>query len=144
MALVPWDTIEQIDNPTGAWELWKQSFLAVAKLHVPVKKRRVRNSNAPWLMITPEIKRLMWERDRIKRIAIVTSDQLKWAEYRRLRNRVNHSIKASKKNYLADRRAKQLKSLVFKTVNNLVPEYLFDKFASINTIQRHISSRCAT
>ena len=142
MALVPWDTIEQIDNPTGAWELWKQSFLAVAKLHVPVKKRRVRNSNAPWL--TPEIKRLMWERDRIRRIAIVTSDQLKWAEYRRLRNRVNHSIKASKKNYLADRRAKQLKSLMFKTVINLVPEYLSDKFASINTIQRHISLRCAT
>ena len=97
MALVPWDIIEQIDNPTGAWEVWKQSFLAVANLHAPVKKRRVRNSNAPWL--TPEIKRLMWERDRIKRIAIVTSDQLKWAEYRRLRNRVNHSIKASKNNY---------------------------------------------
>ena len=97
MALVPWDTIEQIDNPTGAWEVWKQSFLAVANLHAPVKKRRVRNSNAPWL--TPEIKRLKWERDRIKRIAIVTSNQLKWAEYRRLRNRVNHSIKASKKNY---------------------------------------------
>ena len=97
MALVPWDTIEQIDNPTGAWEVWKQSFLAVANLHASVKKRRVRNSNAPWL--TPEIKRLKWERDRIKRIAIVTSNQLKWAEYRRLRNRVNHSIKASKKNY---------------------------------------------
>ena len=97
MALVPWDTIEQIDNPTGAWEVWKQSFLAVANLHAPVKKRRVRNSNAPWL--TPEIKRLMWERDRIKRIAIVTSDQLKWAEYRRLRNHVNHSIQASKKKY---------------------------------------------
>ena len=97
MALVPCDTIEQIDNPTGAWEVSKKSFLAVANLHAPVKKRRVRNSNAPWL--TPEIKRLMWERDRIKRIAIVTSDQLKWAEYRRLRNRVNHSIKASKKSY---------------------------------------------
>ena len=35
----------------------------------------------------------------IRRIAIVTSDQLKWAEYRRLRNRVDHSIKTYKKNY---------------------------------------------
>ena len=78
-------------------KILSSSFLVVANLHAPVKKRRVRNSNAPWL--TPEIKRLMWERDRIKRIAIVTSDQLKWAEYRRLRNCVNHSIKASKKNY---------------------------------------------
>ena len=97
MALVPWDIIEQIDNPIRAWEVWKQSFLAVANLHAPVKKRRVRNSKAPWL--TPEIKRLMWERDKIKQIATVTGDQLKWAEYRRLKNRVNHSIKASKKNY---------------------------------------------
>ena len=52
---------------------------------------------APWL--TPEIKRLMWERDQTKRIATVTNDQLKWTEYRRLKNRVNHSIEASKKAY---------------------------------------------
>ena len=97
MALVPWDMIELIDNPIRAWEVWKHSFLAVANLHAPVKKKRVRNSKAPWL--TPEIKRLMWERDRTKRIATVTNDQLKWAEYRRLKNRVNHSIKASKKDY---------------------------------------------
>ena len=95
MALVPWDKIEQIDNAIRAWDVWKQSFLAVANLHAPVKKRRVRNSKAPWLI--PEIKRLTW--DKIKRIATVTGDQLKWAEYRRLKNHVNHSIKASKKNY---------------------------------------------
>ena len=77
--------------------MWKQSFLAVANLHAPVKKTRVKNSKAPWL--TPEIKRLMWVRDTTKRIATVTSDQLKWAEYRRLRNGVNHSIKSFKKNY---------------------------------------------
>ena len=97
ISLVPWDIIEQINNPISAWEVWKQSFLAVANLQEPFKKRRVRYSKAPWL--TPEMKRLMWERDRTKRVATVTSDQLKWTEYRRLRNRVNHSIKASKKNY---------------------------------------------
>ena len=46
-------------------------------------------------------------------------------------------LNALKWNSLADRRAKQLKSLMFKTVNNLVPEYLSDKFASVNTIHRH-------
>ena len=96
ISLVPWD-IMQIDNLISAWEVWKQSFLAVANLHAPVKKRRVRISEASWL--TPEIKLLMWVRDRTKSIATVTSDQLRWAEYRRLRNRVNHSLTASKKNY---------------------------------------------
>ena len=38
---------------------------------------------------------------------------------------------------LADRCARQLKSLMFKTANNLVPEYLSDKFTSVNTVHRH-------
>ena len=42
---------------------------------------------------------------------------------------------------LADRRSKQLKSLMFKTANNLVPEYLSDKFTSVNTIHRQSSGR---
>ena len=46
-------------------------------------------------------------------------------------------LHALKWDSLADRRAKQLKSLMFKTVNNLVPEYLSNKFASINTIHKH-------
>ena len=29
-------------------------------------------------------------------------------------------------------RAKQLKSLMFKSVNNIVPEYMSDKLASVN------------
>ena len=37
----------------------------------------------------------------------------------------------------ADWRSKQLKSLMFKTANNLAPEYLSDKFTSVNTIHRH-------
>ena len=47
MALLPWDMIELIDNPTRAWEVWKHSFLAVANLHAPVKKKRVGSSKAP-------------------------------------------------------------------------------------------------
>ena len=41
----------------------------------------------------------MREKDRTKRNALVTNDRLKWAEYRRLKKRVNHSVKASKKDY---------------------------------------------
>ena len=39
-------------------------------------------------------------------------------------------------NSLADRRAKQLKSLMFKTVNHLVPEYLSDKFVNVKTSRK--------
>ena len=40
-------------------------------------------------------------------------------------------------NSLSDRHAKQLRSLMFKTVNHVVPEYLSDKFANVNAIHRH-------
>ena len=95
--LVPWSLVEQIDDPIQAWELWKHLFLTIADLHAPKTKKRIRNSTAPWM--TPDIKKLMWERNRIKHIAITTNDQIKWAEYRRLKNQVNHTIKASKKEY---------------------------------------------
>jgi len=51
-------------------------------------------------------------------------------------------LRALKWETLADRRAKQLKSLMFITANNLVLEYLSDKFTSVNTIHRH-NLRCA-
>ena len=99
ISLVPWDIIDQIDNLISACEVWKQSFLAVANFpKAPGKKRRVKNSKAP---CSPLKSNDWWVRDRAKRIATVTpvtSDQLKWAEYKGLRNRVNHSLKASKKN----------------------------------------------
>ena len=41
----------------------------------------------------------MWERDRVRRIATVTNDPARWSDYKKLKNRVNHFIKHSKKNY---------------------------------------------
>ena len=49
------------DNPNRAWEVWSRLFLEICDFHAPKHKRKVRNNYAPWL--TPEIKRLMFERD---------------------------------------------------------------------------------
>ena len=43
-------------------------------------------------------------------------------------------LRALRRESLADRRAKQLKSSMFKTANNLVPEYLSNKLTSIPSI----------
>ena len=96
--MIPWDTILDINNPMQAWEQWKQLFLMVADTHAPLRKKRIRNQSAPWL--TPEIKSLMWERDRLGGIAIITNDQTKWDEFKRLKNQVNHSIEIGKKTTL--------------------------------------------
>ena len=48
----------------------------------------------------------------------------------------SYTLRALKWKRLADRRDKQMNFLMFKTVNSLVPEFLSDKFASVNTIHR--------
>ena len=51
-------------------------YLTIANFHAPFKKKRGRISSlAPWL--NSEIKRLMRERDRRKRIAISNKDRAK-------------------------------------------------------------------
>ena len=61
------------------------------------RKRKVRNNYAPWL--TPEIKRLMFERDKLKRAAIINNSDSHWTEYKIARNEVNANIRRAKTNY---------------------------------------------
>ena len=53
----------------------------------PKRKRKVRNNFVPWL--TPEIKRLMFERNRLRRASIINNSDAHWTEYKIARNIVN-------------------------------------------------------
>ena len=44
----------------------KESFLSVCNLHAPLKRERVRARQAPW--ISSELKKLIFERDKLKKI----------------------------------------------------------------------------
>ena len=61
------------------------------------RKRKVRNNYASWL--TPEIKRLMFERDKLKRAAIINNSDSHWTEYKIARDEVNANIRKAKTNY---------------------------------------------
>ena len=52
---------------------------------------------APWL--TPEIKRLMFEREQLKRATIINNSDAHWTEYKIARNNVNANIRKAKTNY---------------------------------------------
>ena len=114
--------IEQIHDPIQAWESWKHLFLTIANFHAPFKKKRVRNSSlAPWL--NSDIKRLMRERDQLKRVAVVTKDQIKWIEYKKIKNQVNHSIMARKKDHYRsffESNSGQVKRATWNGVNSIL------------------------
>ena len=68
------------DNPTCAREILRPPFL---EIHAPKRKRKVINNYTPWL--TPELKRLMFEMDKLKRAAISNNSDAHWTEYKILK-----------------------------------------------------------
>ena len=98
LSLAPWYIIEEYENdPNLAWEAWKTIFLKISDIHAPKRSRKIRNKHSPWL--TPELKKLMFERDRLKRIASKHDTEHNWSKYRSARNNVSRCIQDAKAAY---------------------------------------------
>ena len=97
LSMVPWFLIEQEHNPDIAWDIWQQMFLDIADSHAPLKKKRVKEISSPW--ITPELKRLMFQRDKLKKLASRFPTDGNWNFYKHMKNKVNYEIKNDKMNY---------------------------------------------
>ena len=87
----PWHLVYLEDNPNRAWEIWSRLFIEIRDFHAPKRTRKVRNNYTPSL--TPEIKRLMFESDKLKRAAIIDHSDAHWTEYKIARNNVRSSAK---------------------------------------------------
>ena len=65
--LIPWGNIGNQNDPNSAWEIWKETFLSVCNYHAPLKREKVRNKPVP--LLTSDLKKMMFDRDRLKKIA---------------------------------------------------------------------------
>ena len=66
--MVQWHLLIELEHdPKIAWDIWQHMFLDIADYHAPVKKERVRRIPPPW--ITPDLKRLIFQRDKLKKKA---------------------------------------------------------------------------
>ena len=72
-------------------------FLKICDFHAPKRSRKIRNNHAPWL--TFELKKLMFQRDKLKRVANINKTEANWDSYKSARNNVNISIKKAKAEY---------------------------------------------
>ena len=79
------------ENPNLMASTFQEIFESILDIHAPLKKRRVRSENAPWL--NQSIRNLMKERDLAKRIAQKSPE--KWSVYKQLRNKVTKEIKVA-------------------------------------------------
>ena len=69
-------------------------FLFCADKHAPLKTKRVRASESPW--INSNLKQEMHKRDVLKMKAIRSKEPSHWANFKRRRNYVNGQIKKAK------------------------------------------------
>ena len=97
ISLVDWNFLLCTDDPNTLWNSWKKKFLDVVEKHAPLRTKRVRSKKSPW--ITPDLKRRMHDRNKLKRKAIKTRDPNDWNAFKRARNSVNNLVKTSKERY---------------------------------------------
>ena len=58
---MPWNAIQQFNNPNTCWNVWKTFFTDTLNRHAPIQHKRIRRNSVPWS--TPRIKALMRNRD---------------------------------------------------------------------------------
>ena len=58
--------------------------------HAPIRIKRVGKKNSPW--VTGELRRLLFERDSLKKRAAKSGDASLWHQYKRFRNRANNEM----------------------------------------------------
>ena len=116
-----WVEVEEencIDESTCKFE--KLLFEVVNK-HMPVKTKRVRKTQSPWLNET--IFKLMKERDLLKSKAIKTKNKSIWKDYRVLKNKVTSLITKSKRKYFTEQLTKdQSRNNSWKTLSSVLPK----------------------
>ena len=88
---IDWETIlnPYADNPDNIDTTFQVIFELVLDIHAPLKKRRLGNTPTPW--ITPEIRKLMKERDATKKATKKSPER--WSIYKHLRNKVTQKIR---------------------------------------------------
>ena len=81
--------------PTKCGQSGKPNFLQIVDKHAPIRTKRVKSKSCPW--ITADLKERMHNRDTLKIKAIKSNDPHDWANFKRMRNKVNTEIKTAKK-----------------------------------------------
>ena len=86
-----------MENTNRMWLKWKSLFLEVYDEHAPIRIKRVRASRSPW--INNDLKKIMYQRDRLKKKASITKNPEDWNNCKKMRNQVNNAIKNAIRSY---------------------------------------------
>ena len=90
----PWEHVINCHDVNDAWSIWHSMSMSIINRHAPMKSKRIRGNELPWL--DGEIIQLMRQRDRAHKIAKRSGSQNDWEVYKKLRNYVTEQIRSKK------------------------------------------------
>ena len=116
----PWEQIVLKPDTNSMWTLWKDLFMDVLDKHAPVQHIRKRSPGIPW--INRDIKKLISDRDKLKRKAILTKLDIDWDHYKMSRNKVSVALRRAKSAYYRSKIASQNNNpkRAWNAINNLL------------------------
>lgn len=128
---IPWRGIYDINDVDKKVEFITDNIRAVLNIHAPERLVRISKKNAPWL--TTQIRKMMADRDKFKRIYRKNRNSSDLITYKRLRNQVTYALEREKKDYFSRQfsqsdRWKSLKLLKIKKKGSAqdLPDHIND------------------
>ena len=83
-----------------AWQLFMTKFLRISHLHAPIRNRKVKIRNCPW--ITRDILNLIKQHNFLHKVAVRSRSPLHWVNYKLTRNLVTTTIRKRKKEFFSN------------------------------------------
>ena len=80
-----------------SWDKWRHNFTEICNKNAPIKVARLKKRSNPW--VTPDVVKLMYERDHVHAKVMKTKDDRLYNHYRSLRNHVTKVIQENKSKY---------------------------------------------
>ena len=83
---VPWGTAYIYEDVDDLWHHWAKLYNEVLDKHAPLKKKRVRGDQLPW--ITPQLQREISRRNRLFKLHARNPTKISWEAFKKQRNKV--------------------------------------------------------
>ena len=97
---VPWDSAYIFEDVDDLWDHWAKLYRQVLDKHAPLKKKRNRGDQLPW--ITPELQREISRRNRLFKKQAKNPTDSSWEKYRKQRNKVPTLKRKGMKSFSVD------------------------------------------
>ena len=120
LSRVYWDDLVDYDDPNAIVDMWTKMFTSIIDKHVPLRKRKCKNTYSPW--VTPDLVRKRRLRDMLKSKAVALNSNILMQAFRNIRNETNKLNSSLKREYFSkqiDKAEADIKA-TWKTVNKLL------------------------